>query len=441
VNYQQRDVPLSYTDLLNAIQEGVFPSERHWLDFKRELYTRPMANGTPVKPKPKNEVHQELARDLASLAVRGGYLIFGVEEDKASHAFTVVDMPLPAHLDQTVDQVGRDLITPVLLVTPTLLPNPDDPAQGMMVIEVAESPDAPHMVGGTYYGRSETGKVKLTDDDVERLILRRGRTDQRLQSAMADTLSADPEPGSEAGHLYLTAVPTQGWSDMLLDYTRDRSSTGRFTTTATQWSNVIAQADRGLRDTNSVPIAFGSLVDNRRSQRPRGAWFLNYPLSPPERRLGAPRRALGLDDDGTVRFIDMVAGSLPDGMDQSVAERATPGWPAGSRFSVSDDLVVWWETLDLVRLIGQISESCGYVDGWLLGAELGNMRGRRSSEWGANECDTDKLTSTSRAVARQMLGRPHEVASALLRPMFRDLGSERVLEQLEKDFLALVADS
>jgi hypothetical protein len=37
--------------------------------------------------------------------VRGGYLIF-VEEDKASHTFTftVVDMPLPAHLDQTIDR-------------------------------------------------------------------------------------------------------------------------------------------------------------------------------------------------------------------------------------------------------------------------------------------------------------------------------------------------
>lgn len=125
-------------------------------------------------------------------------------------------MPLPVHLDQAADQVARDFIDPPLLVAPTLLINPSSPGQGMMVIDVTESPWAPHQVGGIYYGRSETGKVKLTDDEIERLILRRGRADQGLQDAMAATLAADPEPGTEAAHLYLTAVPPQGQPDMLL---------------------------------------------------------------------------------------------------------------------------------------------------------------------------------------------------------------------------------
>lgn len=128
-------------------------------------------------------------------------------------------------------------------------------------------------------------------------------------------------------------------------------------------------------------VAFDNLTDVRRSQRPPGAWFYNYPLSPPDRRLGIPRRALGLDADGTMRFIDMAAGSLPDGMDQSAAERRNSGWPVGSKYtaSVSYDELVWWEALDLVRLTGQIAESCGYSGSWLLGAELGRMRGRCSS--------------------------------------------------------------
>lgn len=182
-------------------------------------------------------------------------------------------------------------------------------------------------------------------------------------------------------------------------------------------------------------VAFDNLTDVRRSQRPRGAWFYNYPLSPPDRRLGIPRRALGLDDDGTVRFIDMAAGSLPDGTDQSVAERMNKSWPGGSKFNVSViyDVAVWWETLDVVRLVGQIAESCGYSGSWLFGAELRRMRGRRSSAWGTNECDADQLTATSRATARQLLERPREVASALLRPLFRDLGSETALDHLEKD--------
>jgi len=433
MNYQQREVPLDYADLLDAVHGGVFPAERHWLDFKRELYARPAANGTPVKAKPKKEVHQELARDLASLAVRGGYLVFGVEEDKASHTFTVVDMPLPAHLDQTVDQVARDFVDPPLLVAPTLLTNPGNPGRGMMVIEVAESPDAPHMVGRIYYGRSETGKVKLADDEVERLILRRGRVGQRLEAAMADTLAADPESGTEAAHFYLTAVPTQGWPGMLLDYTRDPAAHRHFMTTANGWHNAIARADTGQRSDGAAQIAFGSLIDTRRGQRPRGAWFYNYPQSPPDRRLGMPRRALALDDDGTVRFTDMAAGSLLDGRHPAVAERMQVGYPGGTLHSgsVIYDANMWWETLDLVRLIGWIAESHSYSGNWLVGAELTRMRGRRSSAWGTSECDTDQLAATSRATTRQLLEQPREVASALLRPLFRDIGSEKALEQLD----------
>jgi hypothetical protein len=53
-------------------------------------------------------------------------------------------MPLPAHLDQTIDQVARDFIDPPLLVAPILLSSPGSPGDGI-VVEVPESPDAPHM--------------------------------------------------------------------------------------------------------------------------------------------------------------------------------------------------------------------------------------------------------------------------------------------------------
>jgi hypothetical protein len=95
-------------------------------------------------------------------------------------------------------------------------------------------------------------------------------------------------------------------------------------------------------DEAAAIVAFDNLTDVRRSQRPRGARFYSYPLSTPDRRLGIPRCALGLDDDGTVRFIDIAAGSLPDGMDQSAAERRNSGWPVGSEYTASviyDELV------------------------------------------------------------------------------------------------------
>jgi hypothetical protein len=96
------------------------------------------------------------------------------------------------------------------------------------------------------------------------------------------------------------------------------------------------------------------------------------------------------------------------------------------------DVAIWWETLDIMRLLGRIARSCGYSGNWLFGAELGRMRGRRSSAWSTHECDANQLTATSRATASQLLDRPQEVASTLLRPLFRDLGSEAALDDLEK---------
>lgn len=252
---------------------------------------------------------------------------------------------------------------------------------------------------------------------------------------MAVTLAADPEPDTEAAHFYLTAVPTQGWPGMLLDYSRNPAAHRNFMTTAAEWNNAIAREDAGQRGDPPKPIAFEHLMDARRGQRPRGAWFFNYPQSPPDRRLGGARRTLGIDDDGTVRFIDMAAGSLADGMHPAVAERIRMGYPGGTLHNVSVlyDVAIWWETLDLVRLVSWIAETCGYSGNWLFGAEVRRMRGRRSSAWGTHECDADQLTASSRATASQLLGRPREVASALLRPLFRDLGSEAALDQLEKD--------
>jgi hypothetical protein len=115
-----RSVPLTYRELAAALQAGVFPRERSWIDFKRRLYPE----GADAGDGPARErASLELAKDLASMAVLGGYLVYGVKEDKARHLFEVDDMQLPVGLHETVDAVARDRITPPLSVVPTLAPN------------------------------------------------------------------------------------------------------------------------------------------------------------------------------------------------------------------------------------------------------------------------------------------------------------------------------
>src|ERR1022692_1625056 len=177
------EIAHDYERLRAALDDDAYPAERHYLDYKLMLYPPTGSDGTALrgKSKSKDKIHEELARDMASFGTRGGHLIYGVREDKNEHRFYPVEMDLPAHIELTVVQVARTRIRPVLDVVPHVLGRPGEGSRGFLVIEIPESATAPHMVKGTYYGRSEVGRVVLTDAEVEEQILRRGRVAARLQ--------------------------------------------------------------------------------------------------------------------------------------------------------------------------------------------------------------------------------------------------------------------
>lgn len=426
-----REVPTAHAKLVDAITNKVFPNERFWLDFKEMLY--PPAPPAGRKPqKTKDEVHEELARDLASMAVRGGTLVYGVHEDKNNHDFTVAEMELPAHLDQTIDQVARARITPPLYVTPTLVPNPADPSRGLVVVEVPASPTAPHMVGGVYYGRSETGKVPLPDDEVERLILLRGQVEGQLRAEMVVTReSADPmaQWRDRVSHLYLTALPTQPWPEMFLPLTQNRAAQMSFHTLTTTVFNVISAADVPVRpqDTDN---ALAGLMDNERGQRIRGAWFYNW--SRGGGTFPGTERAIGVGDDGAIRYIDMNVGSVANGLSRNMQEAANRGhpvaiWPGRP---LVYDVIAWWHTLDVLRLIARLAAEANYQGSWLIGIELDRLRGRFSSRiafGSASAYDDEGYSNHIRVATTDLAQRPKAVTNRLLRPLFRDLGVEQPL--------------
>lgn len=435
VNMPSLRVPVIHSDLVAAIANAVFPHERHWLDFKEMLY--PPHRPGSQRSKSKDDVHDELARDLASLAVRGGYLVFGVHEDKQNHSFTVAEMDLPAQLDQTIDQVARARVLPELYVVPTLVPNPANPSRGLVVVEVPESPLAPHMVGGIYYGRSETGKVQLADDEVERLIQRRGQAFGRLSEAMTATrVAADPvtQWNDRVSHFYLTALPTQPWPDMFLRYTRDRAAWGSF---VTQSGNFVATALKADSDRPSdLNVAFAQLIDFRRTQRDRGAWFYSWPQT--GRQAPGLERMVGLSDNGAVRYIDLNAGSRPDGHNRFQAAMMAgggagvgPGWGR----AVIYELQLWWRMVDILRLVSYLAAEANYHGGWLIGVEIDRLRGYVSANHGISfqptEWDADSFVNHSRTTTNELTKHPREVVRRLLQALFRDLGTEHTFPDAE----------
>jgi hypothetical protein len=92
-----RPVPTDYAQLRAALDNHDFPHERHWLDFKRQIYpTVPAAER--LTDRLKDDANDQLARNMASMAVYGGFLVYGVEEDKANRHCCVGGSPRAGRL-------------------------------------------------------------------------------------------------------------------------------------------------------------------------------------------------------------------------------------------------------------------------------------------------------------------------------------------------------
>ena len=197
-------LPHTEDDLRAAFFDGRL-DESAWCELKREL------------PPQSKEANRELARDLASLAVDGGSLYIGVDE-KAPGGDPLRPQPL-AGLRERVDQVGRSRVTPPLFVESHEIPADGRPGYGYLEVVVRASADAPHQVEGIYFGRSDTGKCRLSDQQVERLM--RGREQQRhgAEDALQALIAADPYQGEDRAHphLFIFARPGVRRTEMCRD--------------------------------------------------------------------------------------------------------------------------------------------------------------------------------------------------------------------------------
>lgn len=147
--------------------------EHQQFELKRENYG------------PAESAKKELAKDIAALAVDGGTLVIGIEENRDSgRALGLTPVALAGQVER-IQQVCQGRIDPPLAFTATDLVNPDDPSTGVIVIDVPPSPFAPHQVDGRYYGRADRTVRTLSDPEVIRL--------HRLRDASEDSILDDLE--------------------------------------------------------------------------------------------------------------------------------------------------------------------------------------------------------------------------------------------------------
>jgi hypothetical protein len=111
-----------------------------------------------------------MAKDIAALAVDGGTLIIGLQEDKPTGRATALTPIAVQGVAERIDQACAYRIEPPLQVEiRDDLRDPADQTRGLVLVEVPASPLAPHMVDGRYYGRDNRIARPLSDAEVLRL--------------------------------------------------------------------------------------------------------------------------------------------------------------------------------------------------------------------------------------------------------------------------------
>jgi hypothetical protein len=196
--------PRSEADIQNAIDAGLV-RESHVFDAKRE------------QPPPIGK-NLDIAIDLASFAVDGGRILYGLSNPKSPTApmvrapFDVVGLP------ERIDQVARGgLIDPPLRVTCEPIASDEHPGLGYLLVVIPISPDAPHQVGEKYRGRGDTTNIVLSDAEVRRLHSERGRRAVDMAQLLAIEVARDPTTAElrTQGHLFVVAQPLAPRADLL----------------------------------------------------------------------------------------------------------------------------------------------------------------------------------------------------------------------------------
>lgn len=182
--------PQTEAELDGARLQGLL-GERHHLEIKRELG-------------PGRAAHREAAADLASFAIDGGLIIYGLDEDEDPPRLHPISL---GGFAERIEQIGRSLVDEPLAVRSVSIPSESTPDHGYLVVTISPSPLAPHMVGGKYYGRNDKTKYVLSDDEVFRLHQRRQAWEASALDMLATQVDRDPTPRTgREGRLFVSVI-------------------------------------------------------------------------------------------------------------------------------------------------------------------------------------------------------------------------------------------
>jgi hypothetical protein len=389
---RERWVPAAYGDVVTAAADGLL-DENHYVELKQEI---PLGRGN----------NRELARDLAALAVDGGVLAVGIA-DADGAAGMVVDVDLGGLADR-IDQVARTAVDPPLSVLCRILPNPAAADRGVLLVEVPASAEAPHMVDGRYWGRTDRGKYPLPDAEVRRLLAAQAGRAVAAAELLDRFVAASPiMAGNPQGSLFLMAVPLTARPDAAAEVLFGDGAVARLTALRDRAQAEVPDGNAfepTLRAaTEYEPAVDGAALLTRRDGRePYWPGFLD----------------LQLGENGSVQ---LACGRGTDEVGQDPYRRKV----------ILAGLVINLTRATLALAAALVDET-GYIGSWDLGLALTRLDGAVELEMSRRIMGFPRpypgheYRRTTTATTAELTDAPAAVSARLVRPLLRALDATAV---------------
>jgi hypothetical protein len=343
---RRRWTPADEAALESAFGEGSL-EEKNWCELKRELPTGKAAN-------------VELARDLASLAVDGGTLVIGLDEAAPNG-----DPLYPVHLQglrERIEGVAATRVHPPLQLDSSAIPSVADPTRGYVVVHVPASPLAPHQVDGTYYGRGDTGKRRLSDPEAERLFQRRALWAKNADVDLDQWIALKQIERRVEPELYVVARPVASWPDLF------RPIVG-----ATNWRQNLEDLQREVLHSDHVREATRRAL----GETPVLGFEFSSLVTPTKTAGGAGLSSAMVTDSHQDQWVAELEVNESGLVALSVGAIAIMRYDNETKYmAVNGDLVAG-AVLEVIVLLSLLSELVNYRSEWDLAIALTKLRGSR----------------------------------------------------------------